>query len=266
MSRGTKLEALSVDVMGGDFYRAPGTPVALSSPYARTASHWLSRGDSTAIDQVGFGSATTGTATARAVTAAVNLFQAQRRLGFVSAAGAGSTAGVRSNLAQLFRSSIAAAGGFVYVCRFGMSLLSGGNNRAFVGLRTGAGVYGNFEPSASLDCVFMAFDIGDATWRIMHNDGAGACTEVDLGANFPAPGTVNQDFYELVLASPQGVSQNITYAVRRLDTGAVASGELSSNLPTNDVLMGTQVWVNNGATAAAVAIDVLYQYLEVPIS
>lgn len=41
-------------------------------------------------------------------------------------------------------------------------------------------------------------------------------------------------------------------------------GVLSTDLPANTALLAPRIWVNNGATAAAVAIDVASQYLDLP--
>jgi hypothetical protein len=220
-------------------------------------------GASTGVDLLGMSDTVTGTGTARA-TANTNLFTTTRRIGLVSAAGAGSTGGTRHNNAEYFRSSVAVSGGFRYVARFGVSLLSGGENRFFVGLRVGAGVYGNFEPSTSLDIVCVGADVADTQLQVMHNDGAGAATKVALGASFPWPGTVNQDFYEVEIICPAGASPNITVVVTRIDTPATVTSILSANLPTADTMLSPQVWMNNGATAAAVGIDVIGQLIEAP--
>src|SRR3990172_2836512 len=79
-------------------------------------------GGSTGVDILGISDTQTGTGTARA-TANTNLFTTTRRIGLVSAAGAGSTGGTRHNNAEYFRSSVAVSGGFRYVARFGVSLL-----------------------------------------------------------------------------------------------------------------------------------------------
>lgn len=221
-------------------------------------------GGSTGVDLLGISDTSTGTPTARA-TANTNLFTTTRRIGFVSAAGAGSTAGTRHNNAEYFRSSVAGTGGFRYLARWGMSLLTGGENRFFVGLRLGAGVYGNFDPSASLDCVFVGADVADTQLQVMHNDSGGTCTKVALGASFPWPGTVNQDFYEVEILVPVGANPNITVRVLRVDTGALVESILSTNLPTADTMLSPQVWSNNGATAAAIGIDVIGQLIEASI-
>ncbi len=48
----------------------------------------------------------------------------------------------------------------------------------------------------------------------------------------------------------------------RLNTGDVASGSLTADLPVNNQLMAPHFWRNNGTTALAVAIDVASLYIE----
>ena len=172
---------------------------------------------------------------------------------------AGASAGTRHGLLQFWRGNAAGLGGFFYVARFGIAQFQI-NLRAFVGLYGTATAIGNVNPSTLLNMVGLAVDAGQTTWRIMRNDGSDTATAIDLGANFPA-NTSGADLYELALwCTPN--SGTINYRVERLNTAFVAEGVLSTDLPVNTVLLAPQIWVNNGATAAAVALDVASQYLE----
>ena len=134
------------------------------------------------------------------------------------------------------------------------------NARMFVGLSATAGVLGNADPSTFLNQIGLGCDAGQTTLRIIHNDGAGVSTLVDLGANFPAQ-TLSTDMYELQLyCAPNG--STVSYRVERLNTGHVAEGTISTDLPINTTLLSPQLWRNNGATALAVGIDVVHQYME----
>ena len=67
--------------------------------------------------------------------------------------------------------------------------------------------------------------------------------------------------YELILfAAPNGSTVN--YQATRLNTGDVATGTLSTDLPVNTQFLSPQVWRNNGATALAVGIDIVHVYVE----
>jgi hypothetical protein len=222
---------------------------------------WHATGNGTGVTTIGFGNTATGTATARNV-ATTNFFTAARRVGYVSAGTAGSSAGTRHALAQFFRGNgTAGIGGFLFACRFGISDAAAvADARLFVGLHSATTVIGNVNPSTLTNVIGVATDNAQTTLRIMHNDAAGAATTIDLGANFPA-NTLSADLYELVLfCAPNGAS--VGYRVERLNTGHVAEGTLATDLPAATTLLSPQVWRNNGATATAVGIDVVGQYLE----
>lgn len=112
------------------------------------------------------------------------------------------------------------------------------------------------DVSATTDCVFLGCDAGDTNMQIMHNDGAGTCTKIDLGASFPK---TNNVVYRVVFTCAANGS-TIDYAVTRFDSAASASGTISTNLPTNSVFMLAQVGFGNGGTAAAAA-GAFFRYL-----
>ena len=85
-------------------------------------------------------------------------------------------------------------------------------------------------------------------------------TKVALGANFPA-NTLSADLYELQLFCAPNAA-GIDYRVERLNTGQVASGTLAADLPASSTFLCPRLWVNNAATAAACAIDLVSLYVE----
>lgn len=120
-------------------------------------------------------------------------------------------------------------------------------------------------PSNAVDCAFFGFDNGTTNWQFMHNDSAGTCTQVDLGSNF-----VQQSAGRVYVAeiSCPGNNGDISYAFTHVDgTGivAVASGTVSSNLPTNTTplfILGYTVG-NTAAVASSITDIGVYQfYLE----
>lgn len=212
---------------------------------------------------VSFGAAApsaTGTATARNV-ATTNAFTWMRRLGYVSAATAGSTAGIRSTILQFGTGNGARLGGFHFVVRFGISdaaIVAGA--RTMVGLTATTTAFANAEPSTFLNLIGMGHDSTDTNFQIMYNDGAGAATKVDLGASFPK-GTTNTDMYELSLyCAPNGTT--IYYQAVNLTSNASTSGTITTNLPLNTQLLTWQAWRSNNATAAAVGLDIASLYIE----
>jgi hypothetical protein len=227
------------------------------------ASHkigwWGAAGGSATAQSVGLVGTVTGTATARTV-ATDNLFKSTRRLGIVSGNTAGLTAGLRDGgVGKYWRGTAPKLGGFEYVVRFGISAYSAGM-RVAVGLLATVSLLPNADPSAQTNAVFLGKNAADTTFRIMHNDGAGACTVVDLGPDFPAD-TQEVDLYEArFFCAPNG--DRIGVSVERLNTGHVAEATLTADLPDAGTLLGLQIWLNNGAAAASVALDIVSQYIE----
>lgn len=116
------------------------------------------------------------------------------------------------------------------------------------------------DASAAVSCVFLGCDAADTNMQIMHNDAAGACTKIDLGASFPK---TNGVVYRLVLEAAQNAT-SIDYTVTRLDTAAVASGTINANLLANTVFLTPGWYVGNGATAAIATINAYKITAEIP--
>lgn len=206
---------------------------------------------------------TLGTVTARSITTA-SLFSRMRRLGYVSAATAGSFAGLYGNVAQVTVGDGSGAGGFHAVFRFGVSdAASVAGARMFVGLRSGTAAPTNIEPSAITNAIGVAQLSTSGNLQIVYG-GSTAQAAIDLGAGFPA-GTLSLDPYELALFAPSG-SQSVSYRIERLSTGAIATGTLSGTagtvLPAATTLLSVGVWRCNNTTAAAVGMDISSIYLE----
>jgi hypothetical protein len=177
------------------------------------------------------------------------MFEAARRIGYVSAASSNSGAYVTWTNNVWWRGNAAGLGGFFFACRFGIAQLNS-TPRLSVGLATQI-ISGN--PSSQSNAVCVGADDTDTTLQVMHNDGSGTCTKVNLGASFPA-NTTNTDWYEVRFGcDPNG--SVIHYSVERLNTGDYAEGTLSTNLPVNTTFLNPQAVFYTGATAAAVALD-----------
>lgn len=241
-----------------------GDPYGLQSSLWRSKRfEWCAAGNSTTVSLLGFVNSVTGTATTRGV-ATTTFMTWIKRCGFVSAATAGSSAGTRHNFISFGRGNVAGAGGFLYSVRFGVSDAAAvADARMFVGMYGNNAVIGNVNPTTLPNIIGVGCDNGQTTLRIMHNDASGTATTIDLGANFPS-NTLTVDFYELTLYCPPNGS-SVGYRVERLNTGHVAEGTITTDLPASNLALATQVWRNNGATALAVGIDVSNQYLEMTV-
>ena len=93
---------------------------------------WTATGNGTVVSAINLNNTITGTATTRNV-ATTSFFTSLRRIGYVSATSAGSSAGTRHGAAQFWRGNANGLGGFLYVARFGISQTQT-NYRLFVGL------------------------------------------------------------------------------------------------------------------------------------
>ena len=202
-----------------------------------------------------------GTATLRTV-ALTNSFVAQRRIGYVSAATANQSSGLRSAVLQFGLSNTASVGGFFFQTRFGISdaaLVA--NARTFVGLVAQTTALGNADPSTVLNIIGMGHDSADANFSIMTNNGAGAANKIDLGTSFSRSPTVSSDMYDLILyAAPN--STTVYYQVTNMRTGVTVSGSTTTKVPVTNTLLTWQLWRQNGGTAAAVGIDIASVYVE----
>jgi len=202
----------------------------------------------------------TGTATGR-TPASTNLFTGTRRLGYVSAAGAGSAAGVRTSVTPFWLGNAAGAGGFHVVMRFGISDAVIVAGRQFCGLQASSGAPTDVNPSTFANMIGIGSDSGDTVMQL-YASGAAAQARTSLGANFPV-NTTNVDLYELALYAAPNASQ-VTYRVERINTGHTATGTISAgaSLPANTTFLAAQMWRANGGVASAVGIDILQAYFE----
>lgn len=221
---------------------------------------YSANGNATTSTVVGGTAPTTnGTATTRTL-ATTNRFTWFRRVGFVSATTNNSSCGIRNTALQYGIGNLSGVGGFHFIARFGISdaTLSTAA-RLFVGMTSSTTVLGNGDPSTLTNIIGVGMDAADSTLQIMHNDGTGTATKINLGASFPE--STNTDMYELVLfCAPNGLE--VSYQVTNLSTGVETRGDILTNLPLNTQLLTWQLWRHNSTTGVAVGLDVSSVYIE----
>lgn len=202
------------------------------------------------------------TATSRNV-ATTRLFTRIRRMGYVTAATAGTVGNFRAGSAQ-YTLSTGSLGGFFYVVRFGISdAATVAGARMFMGMVNKTSM-SNEEPSALINAIGIGHGASDTNFKIYYG-GTTSQTPIDLGANFPC-NTRNTDMYELALFAPVD-SAVCHYEVTRINTGDVATGTLSGTagvaLPSSSTLLAAPWgYRTNNATALAVGLDVASVYIE----
>ncbi len=222
---------------------------------------WLPPGGATTVPGVLGMSALTavGTATSRAF-ATTSLLGRMGRLGYVSAATAASLVSAREAIAKYTIGAGGILGGFFYRIRFGVSdAATVAGSRMFVGLSASTAAATNVEPNTLVNSIGVC-KLSTSNNFALYFAGSSATTAVDLGADFPA-NTLSADAYELVMFSAAS-SGDVGYRFTRLNTGHVASGTITTGLPTSSVLLCIQNWRSNNATALAVGLDICRIYVE----
>lgn len=218
-------------------------------------------GNATTLVQVGDAFASvTGTPTVGTL-ATTTLLSSMPRIICTTAAGANSQAGYVGSF-QYWLGNASGLGGFrveldvgVVTTQTTMRIVAG------IAYNAGSGISVAADPSAAVDCVFLGCDAGDTNMQIMHNDGSGTCTKIDLGSSFPK---TNNVVYRVVFTAAANAS-TIDYEVTRFDSAATATGTISTNVPTNTVFMSAQVRWGNGSTASAAA-GAFFRYLGESVS
>ena len=130
-------------------------------------------------------------------------------------------------------------GGFRYVCDFNIADTSYSSScQQFYGLggQTGDLGYGGVSGtlvSTLTNIVGVGSENGDANLSVFHNDATGTATKVDLGVGFPANRTVGAaqtTVYSIQLYN-EPMSTEVKYEVINKETGEIANGTISTNLP-----------------------------------
>ena len=192
--------------------------------------------------------------------ATTNLSTSMRRWRVTSAATADAAAEERSAGWVCWRGNADGLGGFTYVNRLSLVTLQATGMGFF-------GLYGSTTAlattltlSAVVNCIGIGFQRGTHTnWQLVQNDASGAPTLTDLGASFPVASTTNVLTLTL-LAAPN--SSEIGVRVVEEVSGAVVETMIDTDIPAATQLLSPRNFMNNGATAAAVAYDCSGVYVE----
>lgn len=139
-------------------------------------------------------------------------------------------------------------GGFHFIGEFGISdsaYAVGTHN--FWGLTDTTtslliGGVANNQPSVLTDIIAVANDSTDANLQIMCNDSIGVATKIDLGSSFPSNRTAGSSLTNMYLVEfrNEPSSTDVKYSVTNKETGAIATGTLTTNLPSTGTLLAYQ--------------------------
>lgn len=214
---------------------------------------------STTINTNGMPRTAVGTA-ATPTLATTNLSSSMRRWRMTSAATAGAAAEERSAGWVCWRGNADGLGGFTYVNRLSMVTLQPTGMGFFGLIGSVAALSTTLTLSAVVNALGIGFERGThANWQIVHNDGAGAPTLIDLGAGFPVASTTN--VLTLYIAAAPNDS---TVGIRVVEevSGAVVEATITTDMPAATQLLSPRNYLNNGSTAAVVAYDCSGVYVE----
>lgn len=182
-----------------------------------------------------------------------------RRWRIASAATANSAAESRTAIGLCFRGNAPGRGGFFYLSRWSISTTTS-TQQAAIGLWNSTGATSlSITPSSIVNSIFFGWDAADNYLQVMHNDASGTCTKIDLGSNFPKN---NLDaVYETSLFSPPN-GDSIYYRVKRLDADFETGGEITTDIPAQNIFLTRHEYTNNGGTAASVSFEFSRVYIE----
>jgi hypothetical protein len=191
--------------------------------------------------------------------AATNLAASMRRWRLTSAVTIDASAEQRSAGWACWRGNAAGLGGWTFVTRLSLTTLQA----------TGMGFFGLYGSTAALattltlatvlNCVGIGFQRGThANWQLVANDGTGAPTLTDMGASFAIATGGLLTLY--VAAAPNAAS--VWVRLVNEVSGTVFEAEITADLPATTQFLSPRLYLNSGATAAAVAYDCSGVYVE----
>lgn len=206
--------------------------------------------------------AAVGTVSNPAPSFASNVDGSMTKVVLASAAAANSAAEWKGTALNWVRgtASDGDAAGFLFVVRATMETPLPANVRAFFGMQSGtAALSVSAAPTAALNSLYFGYDAGQLSYRFCSNDGAGAATCTDCGANFPNGGSNVYEF--MIFAKPNDTA--VYYYAKRLDSAVTAcSGSVTTDIPGTTTGLTPHLFCNNGGTASACSFGINSMYLE----
>lgn len=236
-----------------------GREVDLQASYATNRIGTWSPQSGTAVTVAGMPRTAVGTTSHPAITLGSRL-AASRRWRVASATTANSAADERSDVALVGRGSAAGVGGFTYSNRVAVTTQPA-TTRCFFGLSSSlAAISTSQDPQALTNVIGIGFNLAiDANWQILHNDGAGVCTKINLGASFPSNSLTN--LLNVRIHCPPFAGE-VGVEVINETTGVSAVYTLSTDLPAQAQVLSVRNYANNGGTASTVHYECTGVYIE----
>lgn len=216
---------------------------------------WQPAGGTTTLTAIGSVATATGTATAVANNNTNVQGRNTRVEALVTTAATTAVAGWRHTGAPYFRGDAADRGGFFVNFMWGPATgVTTGTRRAFAGLAASTAAPTDVQPSSQVNCIGMGYDAADTNMQLMHNDGSGTATKVDLG--FARPSADRTSWYELWLYSPPNGS-GLHYLIRDASNDNLYTGVITSaDIPSSTTFLAPRVWSSVGGTSSVTGVAV----------
>jgi hypothetical protein len=182
-----------------------------------------------------------------------------RRTRITGAGTAGSTTGIRANVAQ-----VSLTDGFLVQTRFALNEgINIAGTQAFIGLWANINAL-SADPSGLTNLIGIGFDAADShtgNWFLIHNDNSGTATKVDIGGTMPRNSL--DVTYDLIFeANPLGSSILVQLIDRHTET-VILNTSINTNLPSASTFLTHHAELRNGSTTTVMKIDLMNIYGEV---
>jgi hypothetical protein len=194
------------------------------------------RVDNTTVDTYGGIDTLNNASTLAQILGSTSFYQRFTRLRYyASIVATGRQTDIRGIDLQWYRSS-----GFRFVTTFRVADTAiSSNPQQFYGLAgyTTQLPYGTaslIQLSTLVNLIGVGSEAIDTNLQVFHNDGTGTCTKIDLGVGFPAnrtAGDLMTTMYSIEIYNGN-LETDVKYRVKNLETGEVAQGIITTNLPS----------------------------------
>lgn len=190
--------------------------------------------------------------TAHPAPSTASLRQSLLRWSGTSAATAGSTYdSCGQGQSRITLSDAGGLGGFTQKMRFSVTSTVA-TQRLMMGLAQYGSTWNNIDPYAPTLIIVLGYAASvDSTYHLIHCTNSGATTKVNTGIAINNTNAV----FDFTLSNAPG-SGVVAWSLKDINSGASASGTLTTNLPPAGTYLHPRIHINNGGTAAAVSVEV----------
>lgn len=140
------------------------------------------------------------------------------------------------------------------------------SNRLFIGLSNSTADIADVQISSLTNIIGIGKDSADTNLQLIHNDGAGLATKVDLGVNFVLNPTKFTTIHVELFC--EKLTNNVYYRLQKLattDNTAQDTGwtQITTDLPVNETGLCAKLYGNTGVESGTRLMDINYMNLYV---